>query len=575
MKNSVIKTNFSKRCSTVFLLQLISTQVKRSEPLFRITFSDSINSLKSNKNKMVYFQKELAKAKEFFYKQEIKWTVVIRSTIYMICCGVMLYQVYSSCTEYYKYNTVVQIKIAKPVDQDMPAISVCRQITVTEYLDLLRKNDQQFAEKHPAQSTQTTSSPLTEEDEEKKEWAGLAQLASFFQLPNKSSRDLFNAISESLKVECKDVRSGTGPDCYMSAFPIHSFNHKRICVTFFSKLYINYNFSENNFNISENNGTEKEEDRELLLAWLKIDNPTNDSFVYIHTSKSMPDINLYDLEMTRSRLFSSQTYGVIYHRYWVRRLEDPYITKCYSYKENRATEMDPLSEFGCISQCKKRYWINETTDSCIPIDLVYIIESGDSAQNICNCTVKKCDNTLNTQCIKCPQADSEEYKTYSKNCEDNCLQDCYEEYYQKDMFELKDDFKNKIWTKYEISEKDVSPNQTLVFLAAKYHEEMSYTHVPKATMFDFFGLLGGLFSLWIGASVMTIYDVLLFLFKFTVRAHKTFKLTKDKLGQKLQNQIKIRGEMRKNRNIYGHMNSGRVRRIVHLSHTLPNLSDYY
>ena len=181
---------------------------------------------------------------------------------------------------------------------------------------------------------------------------------------------------------------------------------------------------------------------------------------------------------------------MIYSKYSVTRLEKPYITKCHNYSRRHRTD-DPLSEFGCINKCRKDFWKSDSrTKRCLPIDLVFVMESSDAEEKVCDCTVKKCDHTVN-KCEKCAEAETEEYKQYSTNCENDCSQDCYEEFYTKDMFELKDEFKHSFWLKYNINKDNVTDNQTIVFVAVKNLEEISYKHVPKTNEFDFFATLGG------------------------------------------------------------------------------------
>ena len=510
---------------------------------------------------MIDLDKNVEKIKQYVREKGI--ASIMRSTLFLACSMTCVYQCTESIFEYYKYNTNMQVRISSPDDQSMPAITVCRQMTASEYFDLLLQNDLEYAKKYNDKNSKSSSTVpvdqnLTEEQEEAKQWGALSHIADYVRQSSKNSKDLFNIIKIFLNVSCTDVRTRTPQPCEMSANRIEHFTQRRICVTYFSRLYTNFNFSENNFKNGSENGTEKQEDQERVFAWLQIDNPNNDIFVYIHTSKAMPDINLYDLEMTRSRVFNNRTYGIIYSKFWVQRLEPPYATLCSNYIAQRKGPMDPLSEFGCITRCKKRIWKENASDPCIPIDLTVVLQSDDVIYNICNCTVKPCDLTLQS-CQKCPEADDEEYKKLVRNCERSCHQDCYEEYYQKDIFELQDDFKMKTWQKYDVNKTDrmVETNQTLVFLAAKYHEELSYTHAPKMVSFDFFAAMGGLFSLWIGASVLTIFDFLEFLVKLWLRMHSHVKMTTDKFKNSKEQRaprnpgIRVRHDEKRRREILG------------------------
>src|ERR1700761_6423330 len=72
--------------------------------------------------------------------------------------------------------------------------------------------------------------------------------------------------------------------------------------------------------------------------------------------------------------------------------------------------------------------------------------------------------------------------------------------------------------------------------------------------FDFFAAMGGLFSLWIGASVMTIYDCLQVLIKLWLHMHSHVKKTTDKFTKNLnqRNQgIRVRHDEKRRREIFG------------------------
>ena len=252
---------------------------------------------------MSKLHKKWAKFNAYLKGPEITWNRVIRSIVYVICSAVMFYQVSFSCIEYYNYKTVVEIKIAKSDEIEMPSITVCKQMNTKEYLNSLRKSDKEFAELCPeinelkSQQNKNLNNE-TEEQVIKEELDALKNVSQYFEIEDRDANTFFDIMKDHLKVECMDLRSGTGRTCDQTQPAINSFTQKRICRTFFSKILSNMNESENSFNISEDNSTEKEENSERVFAYLQIDNPLNDIFIYIHTSKSMPDINLYDIEMS-------------------------------------------------------------------------------------------------------------------------------------------------------------------------------------------------------------------------------------------------------------------------------------
>lgn len=223
---------------------------------------------------MVDLRGKYAQVKDIFAKSKIKPTDLVRAVIYVICCSAMFFQVTSMISEYYEFKTVVQIRITNEDKRNMPAISVCKQMKATEYLEMLKNGDPEFGDMFPRKERSAAMDNkidlnTTEEMEEDRQWDALANISHYFELDGRDSESFFRIVKDVLRVECFDVRTGTAKECYLSADPINSLSQRRICVTYFSKLYINFNFSENNFNISENE-TEKEEQKESIFAYLSV-----------------------------------------------------------------------------------------------------------------------------------------------------------------------------------------------------------------------------------------------------------------------------------------------------------------
>ena len=225
---------------------------------------------------MIELAKKYAVVKDLLLEKNIRAPAIIRAVIYVICCIVMFYQVSSSCLEYYQYKTVVQIRITNQEKQNMPAISVCRQMKATEYLELLKNSDPEFEAKFANKAMSTTAEMktdlnTTEEKEEEKQWDALANISHYFDLtdPPRTPKTFFDIVKPSLQVTCYDVRTSEPKPCEAVSDVINSFSQRRICVTYFSNLYINYNFSDDKFNISDN-VTEKEENKESVFAYLSV-----------------------------------------------------------------------------------------------------------------------------------------------------------------------------------------------------------------------------------------------------------------------------------------------------------------
>jgi hypothetical protein len=63
----------------------------------------------------------------------------------------------------------------------------------------------------------------------------------------------------------------------------------------------------------------------------------------------------------------------------------------------------------------------------------------------------------------------------------------------------------------EFDERNLFP-ESIVYLFPKSSDEMVYIYSPKMTVIDFIGNLGGIFSLWLGVSFISLFDGIYLLF---------------------------------------------------------------
>jgi hypothetical protein len=279
------------------------------------------------------------------------------------------------CSEYFSYKTIVMIKIARPEVVKLPAISVCRKISPAIYYKALRKGQ-------PVEESKVNT--LNDIKHE---------LDHYFVDKSHTAVTLYRLLKEKEGfIKCHvpnfDVRN---EECTVKHKAIHSFNHKRMCTTFFSQLYVNHQVNESQINASKN-FSESTESMESMIAWFWIENPYNqDAHILIHTSYSMPDVNLYDMEHTRTRIDSDKSYGILYDKKTVERQPPPYATQCNDYYASRTNRDDALSQFGCTRSCEKRYWKNKVGRGCIPLDMGSVIEiKSEKRMGFCICLAEAC-----------------------------------------------------------------------------------------------------------------------------------------------------------------------------------------
>jgi len=83
-----------------------------------------------------------------------------------------------------------------------------------------------------------------------------------------------------------------------------------------------------------------------------------------------------------------------------------------------------------------------------------------------------------------------------KSCQIKCLPNCYQEIFDYELLNSQSN-NNNHWN-----------NDTIINIILKSDDEISYIYRPRMTFTDFFANFGGLLSLWLGLSFVTIYDYL-------------------------------------------------------------------
>lgn len=90
-------------------------------------------------------------------------------------------------------------------------------------------------------------------------------------------------------------------------------------------------------------------------------------------------------------------------------------------------------------------------------------------------------------------------------CKPNCIQETYE-------FELREIDDNELSKKFKAHRNQSDSSHTdfsYITVLAKNSDETHLQHSPKMKLTDFLCNIGGLFSLWLGMSVISIFDYLM------------------------------------------------------------------
>lgn len=210
---------------------------------------------------------------------------------------------------------------------------------------------------------------------------------------------------------------------------------------------------------------------EPVAAWIPM-------FVELHLPKALPGLvrESESLSYARNTLQSDRLYQLVFTWDRIERLEPPYDTRCRSYRD------DETQSF-CLWRCGREHHF----EKCDEIDLnrAPAIKALDGDRYVAK---DGCGRNLWFE------------TDVSEECERQCLAACSE---MVISYELVD-----------VTEKVATAELTLwrglahsvVELTAKLQNEITYYYLAQISFVDFLGNLGGLFGLWLGLSIMSVYD---------------------------------------------------------------------
>ena len=196
-------------------------------------------------------------------------------------------------------------------------------------------------------------------------------------------------------------------------------------------------------------------------------------FILVHPSLQLPDDSLDNhlkKNEMRSKIVNNTKNSLFFNKKTITRLSTPYQNKCIDYLKSTSSEL-------CYIKCaKSRY---KTMKKCISYENVWIFNTTDDEYKICNM------NEL------------ENFYNFTENyCKNECIASCTEEVYEYELLEPQKTIK--------FSE-EYSATIKMYF---KSDNELEFVYRPRMTLIDFFGILGGLMSLWMGLSFLSLYDYL-------------------------------------------------------------------
>ncbi len=220
-----------------------------------------------------------------------------------------------------------------------------------------------------------------------------------------------------------------------------------------------------------------------------------DIFIVVHESKSHPENNLVAYSSRRFLIKNNKNYDLIFHKKNILRLPKPYKTDCHLYKEEvNSNSIYGLSRELCLYKCRTERILSKF--DCLRSASETIFEDQFSDSKVCNASV-----ILNTN------KDGIYYFEVIEaiKCLHKCKAECVQQVYSFDLYEVDRSDGDIISHNMNKNATDFE-NISLVSLMVRQFDEIRYIHLPKMRFTDFWSNFGGILGLWLGLSVLAIYD---------------------------------------------------------------------
>ena len=315
-------------------------------------------------------------------------------------------------------------------------------------------------------------------------------------------KNLFLNISDE-SIKCIIYNEYEDNDCKPSFTSLKAVSQ---CRTYFSQISSDGKLvkrSVRKFGVNE-----LEEDQSIVAIFainlteinaIKRDLPEKDTYVLVHQTKSPPNDWSVIYSSRRFILKKNKTYDLLFYKKTIRKLQNPYKTDCRSYEsEINSTDIMSLSRDLCLTECV--YDMVYEKYGCLNSGSNVIFGQKYSDYKVCNFSILTNESEDNIH----------EFQYRMRYlCHFKCKSDCIQEIYEYELTEVDNEFDN------ELTQMNISINSsdiTYITLLSKHLGETSYNHLPKTKLTDFLCSLGGLCSLWLGLSVISIYDYLIFIF---------------------------------------------------------------
>jgi hypothetical protein len=431
----------------------------------------------------------------------IKTALTFKLVFTLICSVIFIYQIVDLLTEYLSYNTIIVFENEYQSSEIVfPSVSVCEKYPKIGFIN----GSEVFKSRFPI-GISIASLKYGRLKRGDNDVIGYIDFNNRIQeenskngrkYRNKTMKKAFGPFNDE-SIKCISIST----DQKICHSRIHTASSVAQCRTFFGQIDSSGKVTKQV--VRKTRRREPKETTSIMANFYinftdsSYDNilKKGDIFVVLHESKSHPEDKLVAYASRRFLIKNNRNYDLIFHKKSILRLPKPYKTDCHLYEEEvNSSNIYGLSRELCLLKCRTER-IRSKFD-CLRYTSETIFEDQFSDSKICNISVHL---NLNEDGIYYFEA------IEAIKCFQECKAECVQEVYSFDLHEV--DRSDGDLINYNIYKNATnSENISLVSLIVRGFDEISYIHLPKMRFTDFWSSFGGLLGLWLGLSVLAIYD---------------------------------------------------------------------
>ena len=423
----------------------------------------------------------------------------------LLCSATLLYQTIDVLNDYLRFDTIVMIENNDQVSSiELPSISICEKFPKIQFFN---GNEKQVLRVPISLSRFLVENNFVKIVDNKTLRCDITQISSkVLNLLKASSHRTVNEEFDQINIDSvKCIRNRVKGECRPNFISIPSLSQ---CMTYFSQINsegivikkmiqsLTYGAPGEGMNSIAHfalNFTDYYLNKRLL--------PERGHFMMVHDSRSPPTRNHVSFSLRKFIIKANKSYDLIFSRKTTYKLSKPYRTDCKQYEsELNSTDIYSLSRVICINQCKLRLMLDKYNCLLSGSEMIYGQKYSDN--HICSYSI---------QLAKGKDSLLDFYWKTDQICHLECKPDCIQEVFDIDLQEVD---KNNIDLRdiFNITEDDSDISYVSVY--EKQFAETRHYHWPKTKLTDFLCNIGGLISLWLGLSIISIYDYLSIVFAF-------------------------------------------------------------